>query len=107
MAAVNNAGVVVGAAQSSTTLTAWSYDSVFGYSNLNSVINAPGWVLQSAGDINDAGQIIGAGLFNGQRNSFLLTPIPEPRAWVLTVIGVVVVAFRFKRRTVRRASRES
>lgn len=33
-----------------------------------------GWVLLSANAINDAGQIAGEGLLNGQRRAFLLTP---------------------------------
>ncbi|VAX39082.1 hypothetical protein MNBD_PLANCTO03-484, partial [hydrothermal vent metagenome] len=35
-----------------------------------------GWVLRSTSDINDAGQIIGHGLLDGQNRGFLLTPIP-------------------------------
>lgn len=33
-----------------------------------------GWVLRSANAINDAGQIAGEGLFNGEPRAFLLTP---------------------------------
>ena len=33
-----------------------------------------GWVLRDAYDINDRGQIIGSGVFNGESRSFLLTP---------------------------------
>jgi probable HAF family extracellular repeat protein len=33
-----------------------------------------GWVLQSAWSVNDAGQIVGWGIHNGQTRAFLLTP---------------------------------
>ena len=33
-----------------------------------------GWELQSAEDINNAGQIVGAGTIHGQHHAFLLTP---------------------------------
>lgn len=36
----------------------------------------PGWVLQRAIAVNDAGQIVGIGTYNGQDRSFLLDPMP-------------------------------
>lgn len=39
-----------------------------------------GWFSLSVYDINDAGQIVGAGTFNGARRGFLMTPIPPPSA---------------------------
>jgi probable HAF family extracellular repeat protein len=45
--------------------------------DLNTLIPAnSGWVLQSAGHINDAGQIVGFGVLNGNLHAFLLTPVP-------------------------------
>lgn len=45
--------------------------------DLNTLIPAnSGWVLQSAGHINDVGQIVGFGVLNGNLHAFLLTPIP-------------------------------
>src|SRR4051794_9960764 len=35
-----------------------------------------GWILSDAADINEAGQITGQGLINGQYHAYLLTPIP-------------------------------
>lgn len=44
--------------------------------NLNDQIDPrSGWILSSATDINDEGQIVGDGLHNGLRRAFLLTPI--------------------------------
>jgi probable HAF family extracellular repeat protein len=42
--------------------------------DLNTLITAAGWILTSATGINDAGQIVGAGLRDGQIRAFLLTP---------------------------------
>jgi probable HAF family extracellular repeat protein len=75
--AINNKELVVG----------WSYISPnsdeqrpFLYSqgtmtDLNSLLPAnSGWVLYSARDINDRGQIVGQGLINGEPHAFLMTP---------------------------------
>ena len=40
--------------------------------DLNRLITSPGWVLSSATGINDRGQIVGAGLRDGQLRAFLL-----------------------------------
>jgi probable HAF family extracellular repeat protein len=46
--------------------------------DLNTFIPAnAGWVLMSAGHINDAGQIVGYGMLNGNLHAFLLTPNPD------------------------------
>ncbi len=42
--------------------------------DLGTVIDVPGWTLLEARGINDAGQIAGTGLFDGQPRAFLLTP---------------------------------
>ena len=43
--------------------------------DLNSLISpGSGWTLQEAHGINDSGQIVGWGTFNGQTHAFLLTP---------------------------------
>ena len=34
-----------------------------------------GWQLQEATDINDAGQIVGHGLIDGETHGFVLTPV--------------------------------
>jgi probable HAF family extracellular repeat protein len=33
-----------------------------------------GWELQDAWDINNSGQIVGWGLYNGETHAFVLTP---------------------------------
>lgn len=56
--------------------------------DLNALVPASsGWVLEEATGINDAGQIVGSGSYNGQRRAFLLQPAmqedPLPTAFVL------------------------
>ncbi|MBA3246986.1 MAG: DUF3466 family protein [Pyrinomonadaceae bacterium] len=73
---INNLGQVVGASNSAaTTLRAFLY-SGGEMQDLNSLIpTQSGWTLTEARDINDAGQVVGTGLVNGQQRAFLLTPV--------------------------------
>jgi uncharacterized membrane protein len=65
------------------TLDSLSDDRAFLYDggkmvDLNTLIDpSSGWVLQRAAAINDAGQIVGSGFFNGETylEAFLLTPL--------------------------------
>jgi hypothetical protein len=74
--------------------------------NLNSLL-APnsGWVLTSAVGINDAGQIVGNGLLNGQEQAFLLdtqTPsAPEPGSFVLLSAGATLLLTIVSTRRIR------
>ena len=55
--------------------------------DLNSMISTDsGWLLKTADDINDMGQIVGTGRLNGSNRMFLLTPIPEPTTILLLAI---------------------
>lgn len=67
------------------------------------VLSQPGWVLTWASDINNAGQIVGAGTINGVMHAYLLTPVavPEPNA-LMIYVGAVVTALPL---TSRRRSR--
>lgn len=106
VAGINNAGLLVGNAETATNIFPWSYDPALGFSNLNNDINAPGWVLRSTADINNHGQILGTGVFNGQADGFILTPVPEPRAWSLMLAGFAALAFVIKtRRTLNLSDR--
>lgn len=89
---INNAGQVVGDSQ-----TAGDADSrAFLYSNgvmqdLNALIPAnSGWFLDGAFGINDVGQVTGFGIFNGQQQAFLATPVPLPSAVGLLMTGLAV-----------------
>jgi probable HAF family extracellular repeat protein len=92
---VNSSGQVVGK-------EALLYTSAHGIQNLNSLIDPlSGWTLQSATAINDAGQIVGSGLFHGVTQAFLLTPVPEPSTIVLAPLGCVLLLANLRRRKCR------
>jgi hypothetical protein len=50
-----------------------------------------GWSLSVATAINDAGQIVGAGMLEGQTHAFLLTPVPEPSAFLLIAMAATAL----------------
>lgn len=95
---INSSYDAVGSAWSSTTFTL----SPFLYRDgtmvdLNTLLPAgSGWVLTRAISINDLGEIIGTGTFNGSPSGFKLTPIPEPA--VLVSLVVITTAALLRRR---------
>ena len=68
--------------------------------DLNDLLpKASGWVLADATSINDSGQILGNGTYNGVSESFLLTPstgdvsaVPEPGTLAFAGLGILAVA---------------
>lgn len=77
--AINNAEEIVGYAW--TEDQNWLMDHAhalmwrdYTLINLNDVIQGTGWHLRVAADINEAGQIVGWGDYEGQRQIFVLTP---------------------------------
>ncbi|HEY9603614.1 MAG TPA: hypothetical protein V6C85_18505 [Allocoleopsis sp.] len=73
---INQVGTVVGySSTSSGTLQAFVWRNGI-IRNLNNLLPPnSGWELTVASGINDKGQIVGAGKFNGQDKGFLLTPV--------------------------------
>lgn len=73
---VNDYGDVVGWARSADFFVyamAWFDGQIM---DLNTVESVPaGWVLSEARGINNAGQIVGLGVFGGSGRAFLLTPV--------------------------------
>jgi probable HAF family extracellular repeat protein len=73
---INNAGQVVGISISSgggSSSFLWSEEA--GMQDLNDLIPADsGWELGDVQDINDNGQIVGEGRYNGQRRGYVLVP---------------------------------
>ena len=73
---MNNSGQIVGGfwPEGVDRFSAFLYgDGVL--ADLNTLIPADsGWVLTVANDINESGQIVGRGLWNGKMRAFLLTP---------------------------------
>lgn len=76
--AINSGGTIIGWARETypgIRVRAWVWDSVRGMRDLNSLIpRISGLVLQNAGGINDAGQIVASGPLNNVGKAFLLTP---------------------------------
>jgi probable HAF family extracellular repeat protein len=100
--ALNNYQVVVGKLTDVTNQTtrAFVYDGIAMY-NLADLVeptSRAGWVLNEAVDINDFGQIVGNGTFNGMTQPFLLTLIPEPSCSTLVIVAVGGAAFIANRR---------
>lgn len=87
--AINNQGQVVGTCGTSP---AWIWESGV-LTNLNNLIpKDSGWILQVAYDINDAGQIVGTGTFQGKENrAFLLTPVPVGGSGIPT-LGLLLLS---------------
>jgi probable HAF family extracellular repeat protein len=74
---INNYGWVVGWAEQTNGggPRAFVHDGTH-MIDLNTVLwNGAGWLLREANAINDAGQIVGEGLFNNQTHAFFLQPM--------------------------------
>jgi hypothetical protein len=87
-------GTIVGFASTSLsapTNRALIYTLIGGMQDLDELIDAnSGWVLTTPAAINDQGQIVGW----GNKGGFLQTPIPEPAALPLLVVGGATVLAR-------------
>jgi probable HAF family extracellular repeat protein len=59
-----------------------------------------GWTLNEATAINDSGQIVGYGTFNGQEAGFLMTttPTPEPSTFALLIASCLGGLLCFRRK---------
>ncbi|MFX8660782.1 hypothetical protein ABTM16_18955, partial [Acinetobacter baumannii] len=85
---MNDSGAIVGTSKKiNGAQAAFLYSSNI-MTDLNTVLDSSGngWLLSSATDINNTGQIIGTGYYNGQQTSFLLTevaPVPLPGSVLL------------------------
>ena len=81
---------------------AFLYDSTGGHDLNDSIDPSSGWTISTANGINNGGQIVGEGLNpQGLYEAYLLTPIPEPSAASLLVVGTLVIHARAIRRTRR------
>jgi probable HAF family extracellular repeat protein len=86
---INNTGSIVGTSQriagSPAVATLWKNGVPI---DLNTLIPAgSGWNLLSAEGINERGDIVGFGTFQGSNRAFLLT-IPEPTSVVSLIVGI-------------------
>ncbi len=94
---INASGLIVGhvadfdnAPSFGGAAVAWEDGEAFDLNDL--VLGGDGWTLLSAEGINDHGQIVGFGLFNGQTRAFLLTPVPEPATMLLSAAPLLLMA---------------
>lgn len=107
---INDRGQVVGNQSSSNQdmlNLAILYEEGKLYDLNNLIQNNPGWLLENALDISNRGQIVGTGLFNGQRQTFLATPIakdvPEPsQTFSIFAFGAMGAGYIVKRRVKKR-----
>ena len=80
---INASGQVVGAAFINEEGECWTCRAFLWQNGVMTDLNAvlpsgSGWVLEFATAINNAGQIVGWGLLNGETRAFLLTPLVTP-----------------------------
>lgn len=68
--------------------------------DLSSVLPASsGWsAVTIANGINEQGQIVGVGIYNGQQTAFVMTPVPEPASMVALGLGAAALLRRRTRR---------
>lgn len=77
--------------------------------NLNFLVgDKPSWEIIQATKINDRGQIVGYGKFEGQISAFIMSPIqssvPEPGTWLMYTAGFWVVGVILRRNAMSLAS---
>lgn len=91
---VNNLAQIVGQYSAGPNGHAFLYSDGIA-TDLNDLIDpSSGWSLLVAKDINDQGQIIGQGWFEGQGRPYLLTPVPLPATLALILPGLMWIARR-------------
>jgi len=98
---INNDGWIVGASESAPFV----YDGVAMH-DLHDLLDGSGagWTLGTPQDINDSGQIVGQGIFNGVERAYLLTPVPEPQTYALMLAGLGLLMALGRRRCIHQTA---
>jgi probable HAF family extracellular repeat protein len=93
---INNDGLIVGSYNldknsNDTAAALWRNGQII---DINTLITPDsGWFLSEAAYINNAGQILGSGSYNGEKRFYLLSPIPEPQTSAMVLVGFVLMGF--------------
>ena len=85
--AINDSDQIVGTSKNASGdqhAVLWDNNEMFDLNDL--LVSESEWELIKANDINNVGQIVGSGNFNGETHAFLLTPVPEP-ALIYSCVG--------------------
>ncbi len=93
--AINEGGLIVGETiywGGLTTPCLWRSGQVVALESL--IDPRAGWRLLAASDVNDRGQIVGTGVYEGFVRPYLMTPVPEPSG----LIGLAVLIAVARRR---------
>ena len=107
--AINDLGDVVGVATATET---GSYAYGFVYMNgqmvnLSSSLNVSGWDINQVNAINDSGEIVGTGEYNGKLYAVLLIPCTEPSPCILLLLSVSILLVWLLARARRGAAAKS
>jgi hypothetical protein len=95
---VNNFGTVVGTSGNRGFL----FDSTLGLQDVTSLLSDDylGWTILVLEDINDRGQMIGVGRFNGADHAVILSQvIPESASWLLCTFALAMFALLRRKQT--------
>lgn len=89
---VNSSGAVVGYYRTTANGDATAFYSKDGsFVDLESLLPPnSGWQLNIAQDVNNVGQIIGVGTYQGGVSAFIMSPVPEPERYLLALLGGLV-----------------
>jgi uncharacterized membrane protein len=67
--------------------------------NVNDLLPAnSGWTITDVSDVNDWGQIVGTGIYDGQTEAFIANPVPEPGSITLLLAGLTMTLMLMRKR---------
>ncbi len=99
---INDKGQIVGSSLAADNTQRAFITGKDGLIDLNTLINPlSGWTLLEANAINNNGQIVGYGIFNGQGRGFILSTVsavPEPETYLMLMLGLGVVGYAARRK---------